>query len=179
MNQENKKQKGLYGRAAEDGLVLGVFISILAIAMLLTARYGWLALICVAMIIALPFLVYRMMKQPLTKGLNPGFSAIWMHGISIFIFGSLIMGLAVYLYLRVADPDYIMRTVRLAIQALRQLGGDDNIETAKKLAYMYDHHLMPTAIQMAFTAMWFAAFSGSLLSLILTYIVRRPNKTLK
>lgn len=173
VNENNTKQNQLsvYRRGAEDGLGFGIYLSFLMLAMMLTFHEPLLSLVSLAMIIGVPFLAYRSLRRGV-RGRQYGgrFSEAWMHGISVFFFGALIMGLVMYVYIRFFDPDYIADNVRHAIVVLRDNPSADSMETARRLQMMIDKKLLPGPIQLVFATIWLVVFTGSLLSMLLSMI---------
>jgi hypothetical protein len=104
------------------------------------------------------------------------FSALWMHGISIFFFGSILLAAAVYVFLRFMNPTFIVDNLRVAIDVYRSLGVPEANEIADSLQMMIDKHMLPTAISLAISSIWSVVFSGSMLSLLLALLVRAFNK---
>jgi len=176
-SDESDMQTGgsVTARGAEDGLVMGAYLSVLVLASMLTAQMPWLAFVAIALMLGVPFVTYRMICRGMDRGFRTTqhFAASWMHGITIFIFGSLIMGVVMYVYLRFINPDYIASNWRLTIAVLNADTSGQSAETARALARMYDEKMLPSAIQMSFAMMWLVAFTGSILSLLLTALARR------
>ncbi len=171
MSTQNNTSKSVYRRGAEDGLVLGIYLSVLLLASMLTVSYPMLSVVALVMMAGVPVVVYRMLSRGIASGAAVSrFSATWMHGISVFFFGALLMGVTMYVYLRFIDPQYIITNIRQTIHVLTLDGGEQSLDMARRLAYMIDHHKIPSAIQCVFALMWAVVFSGTMLSMILTAI---------
>ncbi len=165
----NNTQASVYRRGAEDGLKLGIYFSVLIVSMLLTVKIAALSLVSLVLIAGVPFLCYRYIRRDVRCRPGGGrFSEAWMHGIAMFFFGALIMGVVMYLYLHFFDPSYIVTNVRQTIAVLRELGGDENIEMAKDLQQLIDLKLLPGTTQLVFSSIWLVVFTGSLLSMLLS-----------
>lgn len=172
----------VYRRGAEDGLVFGAYLSAVVLSIMLTVHIPMLSLLSVVLIAGVPFLAYRYLRRGVRlRGNTERFFEVWMHGISLFFFGALIMGVVMYVYMRLLDPNYITANIKQAIIVLRDNGGD-GIETARKLQYMLDHKTLPGAIHLTFGTMWLVILSGSILTMLLSFIAigserRHPRNT--
>lgn len=167
--QRSNVGRSVYRRGAEDGLWFGAYLSVLMLAILMTVHVELLSLLAVAMILGVPFLVYKTLRRGIADREDGGrFAEACMHGISIFFFGALIMGVAMYVYLRFADPSYLPTNIKQLIAALRQSGTAEDLETARQLQNMIDRKLLPGAIQMVFGTIWMVVFSGTMLTMLLS-----------
>ena len=100
-NNKHNNQYSLFRRGADDGMMFGLYMSILMLSLLGSLSLPWLNLLCMAMIAGVPFYVYwRLRKGYADEGGTMQVSALWMQGIVMFFCASLIMALAVYVYLQ-------------------------------------------------------------------------------
>ncbi|MCM1452235.1 MAG: DUF4199 domain-containing protein [Clostridium sp.] len=174
-------RKSVYHTGSADGLIMGAgFIITMAIAML-SIRLESAMLSLLAMALAVPGIAALatalMRKRLIGNSYRDTFSALWMHGITMFICGNLIFGLALYAYLRFIDPEFLVRETLRAATLYSSLGTDEGEHMARTLHAMVDRHLLPSPISFAFSMMWFGSFFGSMLSLALTFIVRLSRPT--
>ena len=101
-------------------------------------------------------------------------SALWMQGIVMFFCASLIMALAVYVYLKFIDTDYISRLINMTkemagrVPEYSAMLGEVDLDAVAKIV---------TPIKLSMELLWMGVFSGSLLSLAEAMIV--PIKKLK
>jgi thiol:disulfide interchange protein len=136
-----------------------------------------LGFFALALSIAVPFVVYRMIRRDYLRYPNMQFfSALWMHGISIFIFASMILAVAIYVFLRFIEPDFIINNLYTAIGVYRSLGVAEATDVANSLQLIIDKHMVPSASTFAVSSIWTVVFSGSMLSLLLALLVRTFNK---
>lgn len=174
---ENATTPSVYKRGADDGFRVGLFMIALFFAAVYSMHVPVLGFLAFAMMIAVPFIVYRLMKRDYVRYPNMQFfSALWMHGISIFFFGSILLAAAVYVFLRFMNPTFIVDNLRVAIDVYRSLEVPEANEIADSLQMMIDKHMLPTAISLAISSIWSVVFSGSMLSLLLALLVRAFNK---
>lgn len=164
--------KTLYRRAADDGLIFGIYITILSILSMLSTTIELLSIPVLLMIAGVPAIIFIFLRKMYVSefGLSR-FSALWMLGILIFIFGSLICGMATYIYLQYIEPNYIYSTMQKALE-LAQSNPDKNSDVANILQEAIKQKMIPSPIQVVMQMIWFTALTGSILSAILSSIVR-------
>lgn len=178
---ENTYDKyGLFKRGADNGFVLGLYLTVLFFAMAYSITVPLLGLIALVMVCGVPVVTFYYLRKGFRQEYGTStFSALWMQGIVMFFCGSMIMALAVYLFLRFIQPDYITDMVTLARDTYSALDWERGQEIASTLDLMLEKHLIPTPIQVAMEILWTGVFSGSLLSILTALLVgaaRRPRK---
>jgi len=174
-NNKHNNQYSLFRRGADDGMMFGLYMSILMLSLLGSLSLPWLNLLCMAMIAGVPFYVYwRLRKGYADEGGTMQVSALWMQGIVMFFCASLIMALAVYVYLKFIDTDYISRLINMTkemagrVPEYSAMLGEVDLDAVAKIV---------TPIKLSMELLWMGVFSGSLLSLAEAMIV--PIKKLK
>lgn len=167
----------VYQRGAHDGLLMGGYLT--AMMLLMIAFPGWplLSLVGLLMALAVPFVTYKLLRRGYVENVcESHFSTIWMHGITIFICGSLILGVAIYIYFRFVKPLEIASMVQAAADIYM---AQDDVELqryGRVFQSMINRHELPTPISIAFGVMWLGSFTGSMLSLVVAWIVKLTNK---
>lgn len=172
----SQQRKSIYRRGAENGLVMGVFLSVLFLAMANSLEVAWLGLVSMVMVLSVPFLTYGLLRRSYRTDLGLSkFSELWMEGIVIFAGGSVIMAVVALAYMRWIEPSFIMTQVTAVADVYREAG-----ETG--IADMFDNavagHALPTPAEVAVELVWLGIFSGSMLSMLMTLLVkaRRVDK---
>lgn len=179
---KTRSTKSSYRRGAEDGVYFGAILSAVVLSMLLTVRVPFLSLLSIVLIAFVPFMAYKyILRGVYQRGEQGRLSEAWMHGISIFFFGALIMGVVMYVYLRFVDPGFMAVNVKQAVVVLRDSGTEESLSTARRLQYMVDHKMLPNAIEWTFVTMWLVIMTGTMLSVILAAIAhsRRTRGSLQ
>ncbi len=178
-------RKSVYHTGGADGLIMGVaFVIVMAMTML-SIRLESALLSIFSMLLAVPGIAALaatlLRKRYVENSYRDAFSSLWMHGITMFVCGNLIFGLALYAYLRFIDPGFLVRETLEAASIYSGLGTDEGEHMATLLHSMVDKHLLPTPISFAFSMMWFGSFFGCMLSLAMTFLVRmvRPARHIK
>ncbi|MBO5053218.1 MAG: DUF4199 domain-containing protein [Muribaculaceae bacterium] len=167
----------IYRPAAENGLVLGAYFSVLAIMGLMVIYYPVLSWVVLLMMLCVPFIVFRYMRRAAVSANGTArYADTALHGISMVIFATLIMSMVVYIYLKFINPDYIFNTVNGMIVALKDSGRQEDLEIAEQLGRVVEAHALPSAIKMVIPLAVLTVISGFILSLILAPIaMRRPR----
>jgi hypothetical protein len=176
-NSQDNNQQSFFGHSANDGAVLGILLAAFAIFMMLSTTNGFFVLIGFAIFIAVPFLIYNFLKRAyINSNYNATFSMLWLQGINTFICGGLIMALAIFVYLRFIEPNFITDQISQMIDLLNETGDAGSASLASSLETLMKNKQLPTPISVAFSNMFSVVFTGSLLSAVVSLIVRALNK---
>jgi hypothetical protein len=166
--------KSIYTRGADDGFFFGIYLSIMFILSALSLYFPIVGYFGTLMAIGVPVIIYKRLK--LTYINNNGhclFSELWLQGIITFACASIILGLVMYIFLKWIQPEFIITEVKTAIAVYNSIDGGQEI--ADQLQKIADNNLIPTAIQIVIETILLGTFTGSILSMILTWIIRlRP-----
>lgn len=163
----------IYRRGADDGLWFGIYLSVLFV-LLAGSIYSMLeAIVSIIMIMAVPVIIWFYLRRGyrLDNCRSP-FSALWLHGICIFFFGSLLMSLTSYLYLRFYNPAYMNDLIETGKQFYGSIDSPESAQIVNILQNMQDMHMLPTAGESALRIIWTGVFTGSILSMLVSAIVR-------
>ena len=79
---------------------------------------------------------------------------------------------ALYVFLGYIEPGYIYSLVGQAVDTYRVVGTPQAVEMADMLQKLADSHMLPSPIMVAVDMIWTVSFTGSVLSLLLSLIVR-------
>ena len=171
---EPEPKKSIYKRAAEWGLPFGLYIACMGVASIYADYFAPLSIIFILMIMATPLVVYYFQRRRFIE--DDGFTeyaGLWMLGILLFIFGSVIASFIIYLVLQYFRPDFMYEQARMVIEAYSKIPQDSDSEVLRVLQRMVDEKLLPTPIEAVFNAFWFITFFGSLVSAITALIAQR------
>ncbi len=175
---EKFKHKSVFRRGAEDGLGFGIYLSLLFIFYAVAIDVPLLGSIVLLMALAVPVPVYTyitLRKGFVQNGYFYTFSEVWTHGIVLFLCGTLILAATMVAYMTWINPNFINELCQIAITAYRQI---DKETIASGLELMMKEGALPSPLSMAWSMITFGVFSGSILSLILSPIIRhfRPKE---
>lgn len=165
-----------YKIGANRGAVLGIIMSVMFLASVYAEKIPLLSFLSLILFFSVPFFVYRSLRKTfVTNSGLPTLSILWMQGIVTFACGSLILALVASIYMRYIEPDFIISMVHKAIDFYSALPDQQSQQVAKLLNQMINAHAVPSAVYLALEMVWLGIFSGSLLSLLLSLLVRaRP-----
>lgn len=172
----NNNIKSLYKSAADDGLIMGGYLSLIFIVMIISVQSAAISFIGILLIIGLPVLLGFFLRRTYVreKGFTL-FTSLWMQGILIFIFGSLICSVVSYIYLQYINPTFIYDQVKSALNLYESINEFKNMEFVKTMKLAIEQKLLPTPIQFVVQMIWVTGFFGSILSLFVALIVRVPR----
>ena len=176
---EKFKHKSVFRRGAEDGVWFGIYLSALFIFSALSLNVPFLGNIATLMSLGVPVYVFFILRKGyIENGYFYTFSEMWTHGIILFFCGSLFMAASVVMYMKWINPNFIVDLFQTAIDAYRQIGNATGNEIASTFENAIKQNALPTSFSLAGNLISFSVFSGSILSIILTIIIRRitPKK---
>lgn len=171
--------KSVYRRGADDGFFFGIYLSLMLLATFYSVSGPSMlsGLFSFAMIIGVPAVIYFFIRRGYKADhCRSQFSAMWLHGICIFFFGSLLMALTSYIYLRLINPAFISNMLEIARQTYAGLGTADANTIVNMIEQVQRTNAYPTAGGIAVEIIWLAVFTGSLLSMLLSLIIRAINR---
>lgn len=173
MSEENKS---VYMLGAEDGLLMGPLMTAAIVLCGMSTYYAWVSIPALVCLFAVPVLAYFRLAYGYRKGgCRMSFSGLWLRGICMFFFGSLILAAVVFVLLRWFDPGFVIHQIDKSIEIYNSMG---NKEMADTLAVVKKSEMLPTALDMSLMLIYIAVFSGSILSLIYAAIIRRSNRNI-
>lgn len=180
----NEQPHSVYKLGAEDGLVMGPLLATTVImvgASTFVPVFFWFTL---ALMIMVPIVCFRLLKRSyLAYTAESTFSALWLEGICMFFFGGLIMAAVVYVALRWVWPTFIFDMATMAVDIYSDSTSADAKQVADVLKDLIKKGGLPSPIDIALELIYAVVFSGSLLSMLLSGIVRyiggRPAKITK
>lgn len=172
--------KSVYRRGAEDGLVMGPLMTVIALLVGATSYIPWLGLPSLAAMLAVPAVAYVMLWRGFkASDFKASFSALWLEGICAFFFGGMIMGALVFVALRWVWPGFIADQMRLLVDILSSSTDPSASDMADGLSKSLERGIVPAPIDIVLELIYIVVFTGSLLSMLLSLLVRarRPSVT--
>lgn len=171
--QEHERIPSPYKRGADSGFIFGIYLS----AIFLTTFYGFehqaSGLISTLLMCGVPvYAFFALRRSYIADGCRSLLSALWMEGITMFFCGSLISGLVSFVCMRYVDPGWLTRVFTMAAEAAEAMPGDEGAEMAEMFRAVIENHAIPPAIAISFQTIWLAVLTGSLLSLIISAILK-------
>ncbi len=170
-------QRSVYHLGASDGLIVGAYMGVMYVLQVTGLNNNLLLLLSQVMMLGLPVLAYALLRRAyMASHCTSRLSAIWMHGIVIFLCGSLILGLVAYIYMRVINPDFIVNLFDQVAQFYIDLGTPEAKHFGVTLERIISEKLLPSPISFAFTMIWLGSFLGAIISLICACLLRWTKK---
>lgn len=164
--------KPILTRAAENGAWLNLYISVLVLALGFGVRYPVATLILWIGSLALPVVVYRMLRKSQTQASNTlSFPELWAEGIATFMLGTLVPAVVAYVALRFFVPSFMADTLSYAVSVLQEQGTAQAQEMADMMRHL-SQKKMPTPVDVSSQIISFNIIVGTFLSLVLAGIVK-------
>lgn len=172
---EESKPKSIYNYGAEYGLFMGAYLSTVALCFMLSLRWTVVSLAVYPLLAGVPMMLWWMlMRLYRTEPIYRAHSALWMFGICVFFFGSLICGAVTAAYMYFIEPQFFIDYATMTIEFIKSgpLAEQYSAE-ADLLQRAIDKHELPTPINFVVSMMWVTVFVGSVTSMFLAPLVRR------
>jgi hypothetical protein len=125
------------------------------------------------LLLSLPGLAYVYLRRCYVQEAGTSsFSSLWMLGILLFLYGSLICGVTTYICLQYLKPGFIYEQANFALHTYQSMPELKNSEITKMLSMAIQQKMLPTPIQFVFNMIWVTTFIGSLISIFISGMVR-------
>lgn len=174
---ELTERKSLLRYSMEGGVWLGLYLVVrfvCGIAGIYSPIFDILALV---LYVGTPFVLYHiMLRYHRENGYISGFSLLWMMGIMLFFFASLICCVPEYIFYQYINPDYVANAMQQSLKFIDELGIIKQEEVLDAYRETVEKGGVPTAIQMIMSSMWSNVFFGSLLAIIVAPFVSRKKR---
>ena len=177
MKKDNNIQNNLYKHSAEAGLGFGVLLSVVSLSFIYSSESAILSLIAILLLMALPVVLYALQHRFVTRSSAPAeISSLWMLGLMISLFGSLICGVVTYVWLQYVEPTFISDQAQAAVDAYKTIPEMQGSELVTTMQRAIDEGLLPSAIEFVINMILLTTFLGSIVSLITACIARTVCK---
>lgn len=163
----------VYRRGARDGAWMGLVLCALFASWALSMRYPAAALAFPILAIAVPVTACLQLRRSYRIDLGMStFSALWMQGICIFFFGTLLMAALALVWLRWWEPGLIRESLLNAADVYATIDSPDARKLAADVHTIIDKGIVPRPVDVALALLWAGVFSGSILSLLCAAVLR-------
>ncbi|MDE6395709.1 MAG: DUF4199 domain-containing protein [Muribaculaceae bacterium] len=167
--------RSLYALAAGDGLVVGLIMVATFLTMVLTPQYSLFGPLSLVLMCFTPYLAWRYVRKHwIARQIPSSFSAVWLTGICIFLFGAIILALGIYIILGLIFPGWI--EAQTLVAAERLASAPETYEQSRTIMEILRQGLLPSPISVAVSMIWLVGFTGSLWSLIFAFIATRSRR---
>lgn len=163
---------------AEDGLFMGPLMAITVIFIGASTYYTWASIPGLIGVLAVPVLAY--FRLALGYRANPhgmSITSLWLQGICMFFFGGLIMSAIAFSLMRWAVPGFINHQIDTIIEVYGSMNNPSAAEMAQTFGKLKSAGMLPSPLDVALELLYISVFTGSLLSFIFSFIIRRRTPT--
>lgn len=154
-------------------------MAVALVAMMLSSRQPGAGLLAFVAMVAVPALSWRQLtKSWLADQRCSRVGDLWTQGVTAFACGSVIMGLAAWIFLAKIQPGYISGLVEQAAALYHQMGDAQSLRWERSLRQVADRGLLPSPIMLAIQMMMLATFAGSVWSLLVAVGLRLRTRAI-
>lgn len=162
---------------ASRGIITGIYLAIMFMSSLFLSGTVLDGALTTGMAIVFPFLLYKIMRHDfVATGRRFSVGAMWLEGLTAIMGGALIASTLMFVYLRWIEPDYIATRWAEMTEELASAPDPAMNELAESFKTASANGFAITPIMLTMSMLWMAAFSGSVLSLIVAAVVRAFNR---
>lgn len=174
---EITERKSLTRYSMEGGVWLGLYIVIRFFCGILGVYSPIFDALAMVLYVGTPYVLYRiMLGYHRSNDYVSGFSLLWMMGIMLFFFASLISAIPEYVFYQYINPDYVANAMQQSVKLLDEWGIMQDEAATDELRKAVEGGAVPTSLQMIMSSLWSNVFFGSLLSIVVAPFVIRSKK---
>ncbi|MDE7387466.1 MAG: DUF4199 domain-containing protein [Muribaculaceae bacterium] len=167
------KPKTIINIAADYGIVLGALYCITFFGGLYAVRLPWLSVACLLAAVGVPVAVWIMLKNTWNRSLRTmPFSAMWTEGIVASAFGGILLALATFIYLKWVAPGIMLGALEHQADLWDAAATEQSKANARALRIMIENGAIPHPSEIALQLVCLVVFSGSLLTMLLSLLIR-------
>ena len=171
------KPKSIYKYAAEAGLPVGLYLTLMSACMLMGLKISFLPMLLLPLAIGFPFLLWIIMRN--IGRVEPSymkFSSLWLGGIYSVIFGTIICLFLSALYVVNFEPGFFAAYVRQSIESIEATPmADDYAGTITLMKEALEAKILPSSLEFLTTMSWLTCFAGSILSFVLALLITKMS----
>lgn len=167
--------KSVYKYAAEAGVPIGIYLTMMSACVVFSLYNEYLPLLLLPLIVGFPFFTgWLMARVGKAEPAYRNISSLWLSGIYMVIFGTLICTLVTALYLRYVDPGFIHAYwVNTIVTLEKGPMAAEYAETVRVMKEAIKARMLPSAMEFVSTIAWTTCFLGSVMSLVIACILCR------
>ena len=168
-------KKSIYQRAGEWGVPFGLYLACAAMASIFADWFMPLQLLFLVLLLGIPAVTYYFQRRKFME--DDGFteySGLWMLGIMLFIFGTVLCSFIVFMVLQFGRPNFIYEQTQAAVDLYNAMPQMQDKAILDVLQRAIDERALPTPIEMVMSVFWFVTFGGSLVSALTALFAQRP-----
>lgn len=163
----------IYRRSADNGFWLGLVFIIMFATMVLSEQVSLLSIVTMALFFCVPFLVFLFFRRSYNRaGYKMEYAELWVEGILSFVCGGAILAVAVYMFLKIIDPEYIVRQVDLFLDIYKDIDDGRAEEVVDILELIKENNAYPTPRLISIQLFLTTIFTGSILSMVIAVLIK-------
>ncbi len=167
------RSKSFMHIAADYGPVLGLIFCVAFFAAIYALRYPAMSLVALVAAMAVPVATWIMMRRTWIKSLcTMPFATLWTQGIMAFACGGMILALATYVYFKWVEPDLLINVLENQVERWKVLATEESLANARALTMMIEGGAVPHPSEISIQLVCLAVFTGSMLSMLVAFVVR-------
>ena len=175
---EREERKSLIQYSMEGGLWLGLYLILRFFCGVLGVYSPIFDALALVLFVGTPYLLYRiMLAYHRQNDYISSFSLLWMMGIMLFLFASLITAIPEYIFYQYISPDYVANAMKQSVKLIEEWGIMKDNTAVEELRSVAESGAVPSSLQMIFSSIWSNLFFGSILSIIVSPFVLRNKKS--
>lgn len=172
-----KDQTNIYRRGADNGFLLGILFIVLFASMVMSEYLAFLSLIMAALFLSVPFVMFIFLRNSCRKaGYVREYLELWVEGIVTFACGGIILAMAVYVFMKFIDPEYIVRQVDTLLEVYRDIDDGRSREVVDLLKLIKENNAYPTPRMISVQLFMTTCFTGSILSMAIALLVKSLDR---
>ena len=155
----------------------GLYMTCGGIAYIYADHFAPLSVLFLTLSLFTPFVTYYFQRRKFIE--DDGFTeyaGLWMLGIMLYILGTILASLFIYLVLEHLRPNFIYEQAQAVLKIYGDMPEMRDSEFLLVLKRMVNEKLLPSPIEMVFNVFWFVTFIGSVTSAITALIAQRSIK---
>lgn len=174
---KDEEQKSIVQFAMEWGVYMGLYFVVKFVFEVCSMNSFFCNAVSLLMLLCIPVvLYYAMRKYDVMSGLKAYFAQLWMMGIMLFFFASLICSVAEFVFYQYINPGYVAELFDRALALIKESEMLSDTISLEDMHKAIGAGVLPTPLQMVMQSIWSNVFFGSLLSMIVAPFVLRKHK---
>lgn len=167
------------GNVVKHGMDMAVpmalYTTAISVSLIYTDVVPPLALLALALLLAGPFLLYRIQRRYfVASDCTCGMWDLWRLGIVAIFFGTVFTLLATYGILEYVRPGYITGQFETVLETYKQIPQLKDTEVTETLEYALKNDLIPTAWEFSLQMFVYTNISGMLMGIVTSMLASRP-----
>lgn len=172
--------KSIFKFSSELGLWMGLYLFLMSACLLASVHLPSVIMLLLPLALGMPVVMYFLLARMRNEAPQyRTFTATWLGGTWICIFGSLICAALSALWITLFDPDFVAEYISHCLELARTANlPAEYSRMADAIEESVKKGRVPSPMEWVFSMIWFTIFAGLIVSFILSLIMnlRRSPK---